>query len=70
MFGSDGVEKTEVLRQAGVARLLGLSEVTIKRMRARGDLPPPRRIGLRAVGWMRSELLQWLTERPIVGRRS
>jgi excisionase family DNA binding protein len=55
----------QVLRLREVARKLGVSVGTVQRMRVRGELPPARRIGRRARGWLTSELDAWIAQRPL-----
>lgn len=55
-------EHTQLVRPAKVAERLGISVVTLWRMRRRGDFPPPLRIG-RAVAWRESELEAWIESR-------
>jgi len=53
----------KILRRADVERLIGLSRSTIYKMIAEGDFPQPIKIGARAVGWLESDICQWLNER-------
>ncbi len=48
-----------MLTAADVARELGLSLRTVRRLDEAGKLPQPRRFG-RAVRWPRAELLDWV----------
>ena len=56
-----------ILRLPQVLVLTGLSKTTLwRRVRAK-EFPPALRLGgpgTRAVGWRRSEVEQWLRERP------
>lgn len=47
-----------------VARLLGLSSASVRRMWANGDIPPPKRFGRRAVRWFKSDLEAWAKQLP------
>ena len=49
-----------LLRLAAVERMTGLSSSTIYRMMPEGRFPRPRRVGERAVAWLRSELVAWI----------
>lgn len=50
-------------------RLGGRGKSTVYRWISEGILPPPRRIGPGSVGWLESEINQWLRDRPRVDRR-
>jgi prophage regulatory protein len=56
-----------IVRPAEVAEALGVSKVTLWRMRRRGDLPAPLRISANAVGWRESTVSRWLDEREEAG---
>lgn len=53
-----------VLRTAEVARRVGLSPGTIRRLERLGRFPARRKLGVRAVGWEISEIEAWLADRP------
>ncbi len=53
------------LRRPDVCSLLGVSDSTLQRLVARGDFPPPRRIGGRCVAWLHSEVMSWTAARPV-----
>jgi prophage regulatory protein len=52
-----------VRRLPGVCRMTGLGRSTIYRMEAAKQFPQRIKLGLRAVGWMESEVQGWLTMR-------
>jgi prophage regulatory protein len=52
-----------VVRLPAVCRMTGLGRSTIYRMEALGRFPQRFKLGLRAVGWMESEVQAWLTMR-------
>jgi prophage regulatory protein len=52
-----------VVRLPAVCRMTGLGRSTIYRMEALGQFPQRFKLGLRAVGWMESEVQAWLTMR-------
>lgn len=52
-----------ILKFPTVKERVGLSSSTIYEMIARGEFPPPVKLGKRAVGWVESELDQWLEKR-------
>jgi prophage regulatory protein len=47
-----------------VVRRTGLSRVTIWRMEKDGRFPKRRQIGARRVGWIESEVDEWMESRP------
>ena len=49
-----------VLRVPAVCEITGLSYTTIWRLECDGMFPSRVRIGLRAVGWLRSDIDAWL----------
>jgi len=55
-----------VLRLPEVERITGRSSVSIWRDERAGRFPKRRRIGVRAVGWLRSEIMAWLASREVV----
>lgn len=52
-----------ILRRRDVERLTGLRRSAIYEAVACGRLPRPVPIGARAVGWLESEVLDWLNSR-------
>ena len=59
------VEDERLLRVKEVASLIGVSRSTIYRMVEAGQFPQPIRIGPRASRWRLSEVLEWMTSRPL-----
>lgn len=55
-----------VLREKDAALAMGLSRTTRWRMRKRGDGPRPIRLGPNSIGYIRSEVEQWLRARERV----
>lgn len=53
-----------LLRRTEVERETGLSRSAIYRQMDEGRFPRPRRIGLRAVAWPRSEIEAWKASLP------
>ncbi len=51
---------TTILRLPDVRTRTGLSRSTIYQRIAEGHFPKPISIGLRAVGWLESEIEEWL----------
>ena len=56
----------EVLRPREAARYVGLSRPTIDRWRKAGKFPKALQLGAQAIGWRRSDLDDWLNDRPTV----
>ena len=50
-------------RKKGVIALTGLSATTLWRLTRRGEFPKPIRLSAGAVGWLDSEIQDWLAER-------
>ncbi len=53
----------KILRMAEVTDRVGLSRASIYRRITSGIFPPSISLGLRAVGWLESEIDAWLTVR-------
>ena len=53
-----------ILRLPEVKHRTGLSKASIYRQIATGDMPPPIRLGPRAVGWRLADIDAWLASRP------
>jgi prophage regulatory protein len=53
----------KILRMAEVTDRVGLSRASIYRRITSGIFPPSISLGLRAVGWLESEIDAWLTAR-------
>ena len=56
----------KIIRPSELAEALSISTVTVWRMEKRGDLPPRRKISQGISGWLESDLIEWLKERPTV----
>jgi len=52
-----------ILRLAAVKARVGLSHGTIYKFINLGTFPPPVRLGPRAVGWLASEIDDWIAQR-------
>ena len=50
-------------RKKGVIALTGLWATTLWRLTRRGEFPKPIRLSSGAVGWLDSEISDWLDER-------
>ena len=49
-----------IYRRPQVEQLIGLSRSTIYKAISEGSFPPPIRLGKRAVGWLQSDIEDWL----------
>ena len=63
-MSSKHYKQDHILRRREVERLTGLCKSTIYYLMAQGLFPLPIRLGGRAVGWRRSELIDWELSRP------
>jgi prophage regulatory protein len=52
-----------ILRRGDLKPATGLSPSTIYKMIASGEFPPPVKLGLKAVGWLKSDVDAWLAGR-------
>lgn len=57
------------LRIKQVTALTGLSRATIYNMMATGSFPMKTALGVRAVGWLSSEIQVWMAERKLVEKQ-
>jgi prophage regulatory protein len=54
-----------ILRLPDVIQMSGLSRATIRRLEKLGLFPKSVKIGLRAIGWIESEVENWIAEREV-----
>lgn len=54
-----------ILNLEELAAALSLSESTVQDLVRRGELPPPRRLSARRVGWLVREIEAWAESRPV-----
>jgi prophage regulatory protein len=52
-----------ILRKPELISRLGLSDVTIWRLEKSGDFPKRIQLGGNSVGWLESEIVNWIQER-------
>jgi prophage regulatory protein len=52
-----------ILRAAEVREAVGLSAKTIRRLEREGRFPKRRRLSAKAVGWVKSEIQEWIASR-------
>jgi predicted DNA-binding transcriptional regulator AlpA len=55
--------RREIIRPKELAEMLTLSVPTIYRMYNNGQLPPKLKISSHAIGWLRSDIEEWLLQR-------
>jgi prophage regulatory protein len=55
----------KIIREPELLKLVGLSRSTLWRRETAGDFPKRRQISNRSVGWVLSEIQQWITSRPL-----
>lgn len=53
----------EIWRKPRVLAVIGMGNTWLYEAMARGDFPQPVKLGARAVGWKKSEVLAWLEAR-------
>ncbi|UVT20043.1 MAG: AlpA family phage regulatory protein [Nitrospira sp.] len=58
------VNPAAILRPQDAQRHVALSRSSIYARLAENDFPKPIRLGPRAIGWLKSELDEWLASRP------
>lgn len=54
------------MRKKEVKQATKLSDVTIWRLERAGKFPKRRKLSANAVGWLRSEVLEWMQSRPVI----
>ena len=54
----------KIIRVKQLCEILSVSRSTLWRMEKDGHLPPRRQFAKRSVGWIESELNDWLESRP------
>lgn len=54
----------KIIRPGELAEMMNVNPVTIWRMQKRGELPPRRKFTNRCVGWLESEIREWMENRP------
>lgn len=59
-----------VIRWPQVKAATGLSRTTIWRLEKIGQFPKRRSLGANSVGWLQSEITQWVETRSVVGGQS
>ena len=59
-----------LLKAKEVMQIIGLSRTTIWRLEKGGTFPKRKQITKMKVGWLKSEIMAWIEERPTVGAES
>jgi prophage regulatory protein len=59
-----------VLRWPEVAKIVPISRSHAHALAAQGKFPSPIKLGLRASGWLESEINDWLAHRVLASRSS
>lgn len=60
---------TRILRAAELAERLGISRVSLWRWERERRMPPKRIVGPNVVGWLESEIEEWIASLPTAARR-
>ena len=60
MAGAVIAETERMLREEEVTKVTGLSAKTIRRLERQRGFPVRRKTGARCVGWLASEIEEWL----------
>jgi prophage regulatory protein len=61
-------QEPTILRRRYVEQRTGLSRSTLYQYMKDGAFPKPVQLGLRAVGWLESDISKWIAARVKVGR--
>lgn len=59
------MKNVKFIRPAELAEMISVSKSTLWRMEKKGELPPRRQLSKRCVGWVESDILQWLQKLPV-----
>ena len=55
----------KIIRVCEVLDLVKFSRSTLWRLEQAGHFPKRRKIASRSVGWLQSEVLEWISSRPL-----
>jgi prophage regulatory protein len=55
-----------ILRVRDLPAIVGMSRTTIYEREARGEFPARRSLGGGRIGWLESEIQEWIRTRPVV----
>lgn len=53
----------KILRLPEVKNLVGLGKSSVYAMVASGSFPKPIPLGIRSVGWLETEVIEWISQR-------
>lgn len=56
-----------IIRLPHVIKMIGVSRAHIYELISRGEFPRPISIGRRAVGWVATDIEEWIASRPLAG---
>jgi prophage regulatory protein len=58
---------SKILKRLEVQEMTGLSDTTLRRYERQGQFPKRRKLGERGVGWLESDVLEWIQKifRPL-----
>lgn len=59
-------QQQSIIRLSQLPGIVGLSIASIHRMRAAGEFVKPVRLGAQAIGFLRSDVDEWLASRPVM----
>jgi predicted DNA-binding transcriptional regulator AlpA len=63
---TDDDHEDAVISVAAAARFLNVHHQTLRRWWRRGTFPRPKKLGPGRIGFLRSEVLNWIATRPLV----
>jgi len=58
-------QQQTVIRRNQLPAMLGISMATIDRIRLSGNFPKPIQLGEQAIGFKRSDVVDWIASRPL-----
>ena len=58
-----------ILRFSALEQMVGLSRTTVWRMERAGSFPSRLQLSDNAVGWLRSDIEEWIAQRKPVGQQ-
>lgn len=58
------MKNLQIIRPKELASLLKVARQTVRNMEKRGELPKRKKFGNRCVGWMQSDIEEWMESRP------
>ena len=56
-----------IIRMPHVIKMIGVSRAHLYALMSRGEFPRPISIGKRAVGWVATDIEEWIAARPLAG---